>query len=204
MRLRLELLRGDLDGRADDDINATLAEIDRLSRLVDGLLAVARAENAEVAPAPVDVAQVVDERHQAWAPVAAERGVRIDVAAPADSPVASVTPGHLEQVLDNVIDNALDAVAPGGRIVMRVHEPHAGRVVLSIEDNGRGMSDAQRARAFHRFASGDPDHGTGLGLAIVHRLVTSDGGTVRLDDTPGGGTTVVVDLPAARAAMAGR
>lgn len=197
MRLRLELLRGDLDGRGDDDIAAALAEIDRLSRLVDGLLAVARAENADVAPMPVDVALVIDERRQAWQPVADERGVAITVQTPAEPPVASITPGHLEQVLDNVIDNALDAVDTGGRITLDVSDGH-GRVVVTVADNGRGMTEAQRERAFHRFASGNPDNGTGLGLAIVHRLVTSDGGTVRIDDTPGGGTTVVINLPAAR------
>ena len=203
MRLRLELLREDLDGRGDDDVTAALAEIDRLSRLVDGLLAVARAENADVAPRPIDVTQVVDERRQAWQPVADERAVTIDVAMPGEASFAAVTPGHLEQVLDNVIDNALDALPPGGRIDIAVSDTH-GRITVTIADNGRGMTPAQRERAFHRFATGDPDHGTGLGLAIVHRLVTSDGGTVHLDETPGGGTTVVITLPAARAAVASR
>jgi signal transduction histidine kinase len=57
------------------------------------------------------------------------------------------------------------------------------------------MSAKAMAEAFRRFRSGSPA-GTGLGLAIAHRLITADGGTVRLSDTPGGGLTVTLDLPA--------
>ena len=60
------------------------------------------------------------------------------------------------------------------------------------------MTDEQQQAAFHRFVTGRTGTGTGLGLAVVHRLVTADGGTVHLDGTVGGGTTVVVQLPVAR------
>lgn len=199
VRLRLELLRGEVDAAADEDLLAALAEIERLSRLVDGLLAVARAENAAVAPTPIDVAALVAERRLAWQPVADERGVTIDLDVPADGAVAAVTAGHSEQVLDNLIANAVDAVAAGGHILLSVAES-SPRILVRVVDDGVGMSAEQRAQAFRRFVSGRPGgEGAGLGLAIVHRLVTSDGGSVRIEETPGGGTTVVVDLPAARA-----
>jgi signal transduction histidine kinase len=70
-----------------------------------------------------------------------------------------------------------------------------GRVTLTVTDDGPGMSAAAKAAAFHRF--GNPEaSGSGLGLAIVHRLLTANGGDVRLDDTPGGGLTVVLELGA--------
>ncbi len=67
-------------------------------------------------------------------------------------------------------------------------------VTLTVADDGPGMSPQARSRAFLRFSSGS-QNGTGLGLAIVHRLVTSNGGTIRLADTQGGGLTVEVEFP---------
>jgi signal transduction histidine kinase len=197
VRLRLELMRGEIGDSADEDLVAALAEIDRLSRLVDGLLAVARAENAVVAPVSVDMTGLVAERRQAWQPVADERGIVIELDEQMPDVNAAATPGHLEQVLDNLIANAIEAVQPGGRIGLEL-TLSGGRVMLRVVDNGVGMSAEQREQAFRRFVSGRGGEGAGLGLAIVHRLVTSDGGSVHIEDTPGGGTTVVLDLPAAR------
>ena len=102
--------------------------------------------------------------------------------------------GDLEQVLDNLVANALDAADEGAHV--RIDgRARRGRVVLAVADDGPGMSAAAKEAAFHRF--GNPEaSGTGLGLAIVHRLLTANGGTVRLEDTPGGGLTVVLELGA--------
>ena len=69
---------------------------------------------------------------------------------------------------------------------------------LVVSDNGPGMTAEERERAFLRFSTSNPN-GTGLGLAIVHRLVTSNGGTAQLAETPGGGLTVILDFPGAPA-----
>ena len=194
MRLRLELLRGELGGAGDEDLTAALGELDRLSRLVDGLLAVARAESADVAPVPVDLLRLATERRDAWQPVADERSIAITVEG--EVAWAAATPGHLEQVVDNLLANAIDAVAEHGHITLRV-EQAAGRVQLAVADDGPGMTAEQQAGVFHRFVTGRPG-GAGLGLAIVHRLVTADGGTVAIDSAPDAGTTVRLDLPPAR------
>ena len=68
-----------------------------------------------------------------------------------------------------------------------------------VADDGPGMSAEDRERAFLRFTTSNPN-GTGLGLAIVHRLVTSNGGTARLTETPGGGLTATLDFPGVPAA----
>jgi signal transduction histidine kinase len=103
--------------------------------------------------------------------------------------------GHLEQVLDNLLANALEAVPADGHI--RVGAVTAGTMVrITVADDGPGMGEQQRQAALRRYVTATPG-GTGLGLAIVHRLVTSDGGTIELSDTPGGGLTVTLDLPAA-------
>ena len=202
MRLRLELVRADLtsEGRvssADDDLSVALGELDRLSRLVDGLLVVARAESAQSRPQPVHVIEIVQERRHAWQPVAEERGVQLAVDAPEDDVIASTTPGQLEQVLDNLLDNSLEAMTAGGHIDVRISRDR-DTVSVAVCDDGPGMSDEQQQAAFHRFVTGRTGTGTGLGLAVVHRLVTADGGTVHLESSLGGGTTVIVRLPLAR------
>lgn len=196
IRLRLELLREEEDQPVSPDLQAALGEVDRLSRLVDGMLAVARAENTTGEAATVDVTALVEGRIEAWSPLAEERGVELS-ARITDTPLAAATPGHLEQVLDNLLANALDVLGERGHVRLRAGQDN-GVVRITVADDGPGMPAERRAAAFHRFVTDRADgRGTGLGLAIVHRLVTADGGQVSLEETPGGGLTVVVELPAA-------
>jgi signal transduction histidine kinase len=101
--------------------------------------------------------------------------------------------GYLEQILDNLIANALDALSAGGRVTVTTTATAAG-ARITVADDGPGMNAEDRERAFLRFSTSNPN-GTGLGLAIVHRLVTSNGGTASLAETPGGGLTVTLDFP---------
>jgi len=219
LRLRLDLLAAESDAATSAELGGALDELARLSRLVDGLLAVARAENVVPVPAAIDVAEVARERVVAWHPVADDRGIVLTAicgaglgklgglggiggAAPADGPVlAWVGEGHLEQMLDNLIANALDALSPGGQVVVKATATQSG-ARITVSDNGPGMTAEERERAFLRFSTSNPN-GTGLGLAIVHRLATSNGATARMAETPGGGLTVTLDLPAVPAANGG-
>lgn len=118
----------------------------------------------------------------------------------AQAPLAVLaTPGHLEQVLDNLIANALEASPPGGTITVEGRRAGAA-AELRVVDQGPGMSDEQRARAFDRFwrEPSTRSSGSGLGLAIVRRLVTADGGTIELRPAPGHGLDAVVRLQLAR------
>ncbi|WP_035792087.1 HAMP domain-containing sensor histidine kinase [Kitasatospora mediocidica] len=195
LRLRLDVLVADSDEETASDLVGAQEEIARLSRLVDGLLAVARAESTVPRPVTVRVDRVVTERIAAWEPVASECRVALTGHCP-DGLSAHLGSGDLEQVLDNLLANALDAVPVGGRVRME-GTADRGTVELRVVDDGPGMSVRARASAFRRF--GNPEAGgTGLGLAIVHRLITANGGTARLEDTDGGGLTVVLELPRAR------
>lgn len=199
LRLRLDVLAAETEGGTAAELAGALEEIGRLSRLVDGLLAVARAEGRVPRREPVDVGAVAAERVAAWEPVARERRIELEppetVGAIGPEAVARLGAGDLEQMLDNVLANALEAVPDAGRVQMRVRRVD-GRVLLQVIDNGPGMDEPAKQAAFHRF--GNPDaRGNGLGLAIVHRLITANGGAVRLTDTPGGGLTVELDLPSA-------
>jgi signal transduction histidine kinase len=193
LRLRLDLLAAGADDATAAEFAGAQEEIARLSRLVDGLLAVARAETAVPRPVPVRVDQVVDERVTAWEPVARERRVSLTGRCGAGL-TAFLGAGDLEQVIDNLVANALDAVDEGATVRIEGTATRE-RVRLCVVDDGPGMTAAAREAAFRRF--GNPEaSGSGLGLAIVHRLATANGGTVRLQDTAGGGLTVVLDLPA--------
>ncbi len=204
LRLRLDLLAADAahsDAATGHELAGALDELARLSRLVDGLLAVARAENVVPVPAAVDVAEVAGERVVAWHPVADDRGIVLTAtsagAAGSGSANASVLAwigeGHLEQILDNLIANALEALSPGQRVTLITAATPTGARII-VRDDGPGMSAEDRERAFLRFSTSSPN-GTGLGLAIVHRLTTSNGGTAQLGETPGGGLTVTLDFP---------
>ncbi|MFG2960432.1 sensor histidine kinase [Streptomyces sp. NPDC048291] len=207
LRTPLTALRLSLDNIADgvddefvrEDVEQATAEVVRMSRLVNGLLVLARAEAKVTAPEPLPLTDIVSERLAVWRPAADERGVHIALRGSAGGrPFVLASPGHLEQVLDNVLSNALEVSPDGATITVRI-EADAGEVTLSVLDEGPGMTDAEKSRAFDRFWRGQGltgRSGSGLGLAVVRQLVTDDGGTVALRDAPGGGLWVAVTLRA--------
>lgn len=198
LRLRLELLGHELEGAPANEVEGMLDETNRLARLLDGLLAVARAEAMPPTPTPTDLRMVAAERLTAWQPVAGEQDVRLDI--DAQDAIVLATPGHLEQVLDNLLDNAIRATPPRGRVVIGVR---AGPELssLTVRDSGPGMTAEQRSRVLRRYVTDrDSNGGTGLGLAVVNRLVEIDGGTLELSATPGGGLTTMITLPSVRRA----
>jgi signal transduction histidine kinase len=196
LRLRLDLLAADSGPAAAAELAGAQEEIARLSRLVDGLLATARAEAVTEQLEHIDVLEAVGERVAAWQPVAAGNGVKLLAETPplSPAPLVALGAGHLEQILDNLIDNAIEAIGDrDGAVRVSVTRLDHG-IMLTVADDGPGMTAHERSRAFLRYTTGS-QNGTGLGLAIVHRLVTANGGSIRLADTPGGGLTVEVELP---------
>jgi signal transduction histidine kinase len=207
LRLRLDLLATDASPATAAELAGAQEEIARLSRLVDGLLATARAEAMTEQLETIDVLEAVAERVAAWQPVADGHDVKLIVevsggsgsGGTASRPMVALGAGHLEQILDNLIDNAIDALTEpdarpvGGSIRISAAATDTG-TLLTVADDGPGMTAQERSRAFLRYTTGS-QNGTGLGLAIVHRLVTANGGAIRLADTPGGGLTVEIELP---------
>lgn len=190
LRLQLEALAAEA-GDGSRQFSAPLGEIARLGRMVNGLLAVARAENATPHIVPVSVSEVVAERAAAWTSVSDDQGVTLKADVPLSVRVG-LGDGYLDQILDNLIANAIEATVAGDRITVSAAPTTRGARVI-VADNGPGMSQAVRDRAFLRFASSKP-RGSGLGLAIVYRLAAVGGGDAAISETPGGGVTVTVDL----------
>jgi signal transduction histidine kinase len=199
LRLRLENLDASEPDHVDPTRDAALDEVARLTRLVDGLLSLARAESQRPARTPVAVGDVLAERQQAWAPLAAEQDVVLGVAGhTAAELVAELVPGHLEQILDNLIANALDASAAGQTVELRA-ERRDGSVVVHVVDQGRGMAEDERRHAFDPFwrsPANPAGGGSGLGLAIAEQLARASRGTIALEVAPAGGIDAVVRFPA--------
>ncbi len=200
LRLQLERASALVDtdtAAARERLEAAGSETERLQRLVEGLLLLARSEHAPATTVTVDAAAVARERADLWRSLAAERGVTVDVETPATAPALAVE-GALEQIVDNYLDNAL-AVAPSGSAVDIVVEAADDGVQVHVLDRGPGMSDAHVAHAFDRFwRAPDAAHGgSGLGLAIVQHLASAGGGAAHLAIRPGGGIDAVVSLPPA-------
>ncbi len=211
LRLQLEQLGTEVadnpsvSRRVDDAI----AESDRLHRMIEGLLTLSRSEASDPPVAVVGPADIVEQRVEQWVALAEEQGVRL-VLDVASRRTIRALPGSVEQIVDNLIDNAMEASPSGSTIVVALRDavPHqetdrgsaldAG-VELHVIDEGPGLSDDDRRRAFDRFwrgSSSGPD-GSGLGLAIVEQLASAAGGSARLDRSPGGGIDAVVTWSAA-------
>jgi signal transduction histidine kinase len=105
-------------------------------------------------------------------------------------------PGALDQILDNLIDNALSVAPDGSQIVLGV-EPGRSHHRVRVTDSGPGMTQEEMQRAFDRFWRSDTSlAGTGLGLAIVRRLAEASGGSAWLEAADGGGLAAVVEVTA--------
>jgi signal transduction histidine kinase len=196
LRLRLENLEPDVTAGGETNLQAALRETDRLATLVDTLLAMTRSGHQAVAAETVPVSAVVSARAAVWRPVADDRGVALTVSGP-DQVTAQVIPGALEQILDNLIANALDVAPPGTAVTVTWHSD-GDRVELHVVDAGPGLSDDHRLRALQPFwrAPGAPSGGTGLGLALVEKLAEAGGGWSRLDAAQPTGIDAVVALRA--------
>ncbi len=205
LRLRLENLQSDLshgdvgdpDQPAVDALERAIGETERLTELVSNLLQLARADDRP-ATEIADLGVLVRDRVDTWTAIAEERGVELRHISAEEPTLVQCVPGAIEQILDNLLDNAL-AVSPSGTsIEVEIRARAEASIELYVIDHGPGLTDAAKAEATRRFWRGDITRpGTGLGLAIVDTLAQASGGQVALVDTDGGGLTVVVELPAA-------
>ncbi|GEJ59160.1 sensor histidine kinase [Anaeromyxobacter diazotrophicus] len=171
-------------------------EIRRLDHILEDFLQFARPR--EFQPHPVEVATVLtkvldllegeaERRH-----IALERDLQ---------PVPRVAGDEerLRQVVMNLALNALDAVGRGGtvRVSCQVEEPASGEVAIYVDDSGPGIAPELRDRIFEPFFT-TKAQGSGLGLSIVHAIVVQHGGSITIEDAPGGGARFALRLPAAR------
>jgi signal transduction histidine kinase len=189
IKLRLEAIRGE-GGRAAEEAAKAEAELDRLSALVDDLLALARASSEEAAAEHVDLGEAARAAERRWAGQAAGAGHELTLVDGGGGTVLAA-PGDIAHILDNLIENAIRYSPAGTRITVGAD----GRALV-VSDTGPGIPSAERERVFERFYRGArrTGPGTGLGLAIVAELAERWGGRVELLDGPG--TRVRASWPA--------
>jgi signal transduction histidine kinase len=206
LRLRLENLEASSDPDAAADIAAAGAEVLRLSRIVDGLLTLGRAGQEQPRAGMVDIAEVMRQRCDAWSALAEERGVALeDSGLGSGAVVTRLIEGDLDQILDNLIANALEVSPPGGRLRVALELADAGHADLHVMDEGPGMEEEERKRAFDRFWQGVSSSGhSGLGLSIVRQLAQRNGAEVELRPTEPHGMDAVVHLNGVSSGSAGR
>ena len=176
----------------------------RLTLLIDDLLLLAHLDSGrvELRLEPVVLGAAVQDALGDFQAKAAARRVTLVHEVPAGL-VARADPNRLQQVLANLIDNAIKYGAANGRVVARGRALPDGRVELSVRDDGPGIPPEAVARIFERFyrvdkARSREQGGTGLGLAIVKNVIQAHGGEVRVESTLGAGTEFFVTLPAAK------
>lgn len=176
-----------------------LEECGRLARLIDSMLFLARAENAETVlkRSPLDVRREIVAVREFYDIVAEEQGVQ--VACTGDGQL-NADPLLLRQALGNLLSNALHYTERGGKVLISVARPSDGWVDISVTDTGAGIDPEHLPRIFDRFYRADSSRsqhpqGLGLGLAIVKSILALHGGTVAIESTPGTGTTVVLRFP---------
>ena len=199
LRLRLEAIDSAEPEGSERHIEAAVEEVGRLSRLVDGLLEIARVEGTRPQRSAVDVGEVLRDRVEMWEALAEERDVHLEIAASSDDLAAVAVPGHLEQILDNLLANALEVAPARSAIELQASRRSVdGRQLLAVDldDAGPGMTEQQRHVAFTRFWQDDtqPTGTTGLGLAISRQLARASGGDLTLDVSPRGGLRATVLL----------
>ncbi len=184
----------------DDAMQRTEAEATRMGSLVDELLTLARFDQARaVEVSEVDLAQLARDAAADARVVQPERS--IDVTAP-DAALVEGDEHHLRQVFANIVNNALGHTPISSPIRISVDAPTNldKPVSVVVSDAGPGMTAAEAERAFERFFRADPartraNGGSGLGLAIVQSAVVAHGGSITLDSSPTGGTTITFVIP---------
>jgi two-component system, OmpR family, sensor histidine kinase KdpD len=180
-----------------DELLATADEsLDRLTHLVDNLLDMSRLQAGALSlfPRPADLEEIVSRALDNLDPAA--RGITVDI--PESLPEINVDPAILERVIVNLTENAL-RYSPAGKPPLLTASALGDRVELRVVDRGPGIPEKDRDRMFVPFQRlGDTDNttGVGLGLALSRGLTEAMGGTLTADDTPGGGLTMVVSVPA--------
>jgi two-component system phosphate regulon sensor histidine kinase PhoR len=195
------LLSNDLAERdARNYLEIILRHSERLSRLVEDLLELSRLESGKVTlqPEPLDVGALATKLCRELEPRLRERRVSVRIHAEG-APLAFADARAVEQILQNLLDNALKYSDPERAIEVRVAADE-DFVRVDVADQGIGIPEADRARIFERFYRVDrartrDQGGTGLGLSIVKHLVQASGGDVWVESSPGAGSTFAFTLP---------
>jgi len=205
IRLRLQMARRDsTNPRLTESCSVALAEVERLNDMVNRLLTFARPVQLHLEQ--MDLRSLVEERVEYFREQASRQHVRVVADLPSERKMLAVDRGHMAQVFDNIIQNAIEAMAEtGGTLSVAIASIDMPRnstgLRVEFRDTGKGMPAAVVNKIFDPFFT-TKSSGTGLGLSISHELVAAHGGEIQVESGEGRGTTVSVTMPAGGVAAA--
>jgi signal transduction histidine kinase len=211
LRTPLHIIQGNLEGildgvyePSDEQIRATLEETRLLARLVNDLqtLSLAEAGKLHLHFEAVSAVDLIEDTVTSFSGLAAENGIelKLDITGDADKLVFNADPDRIEQVLNNLVANAVRFTPTGGSVTLKA-EAVAKGVRLTVADTGSGIAEEDLPFIFDRFWKAERSRGrregagSGLGLAIARQLVQAHAGSIHAESTPGQGTRFVIDLP---------
>jgi two-component system phosphate regulon sensor histidine kinase PhoR len=211
LRTPLSIFHGNLEtllepGDLDENETRHIYEVmkrhsDRLNLLVNDLLSLARLESKEanLQLAEIRLRDFLEGITRDWAKRLAGKNLRLELQVPDDFPTVHADERRLEEVVHNLLDNAVKYSHQNGRILIQAGAPDH-EVVLSVRDEGVGIAANDLPRIFERFYRADRARsrelgGTGLGLSIVKHIAQLHGGRVEAESVVGQGTTIRVILP---------
>lgn len=215
LRTPLHVIQGNLEGMLDgvyepnpETLSATLDETHLLARLVTDLqtLSLAEAGQLPLHPTRFLCSDLLADVTTSFTPQAAAQNIHLSSEAAENTRELELSADYdrLDQVLSNLVSNALRFTPPGGKIILRAEKIPSG-VRLSVADSGSGIPPQELPFIFDRFWKGDRSRtrggaGSGLGLAIARQLIRAHGGTIRAESQPGQGTTFIIELESAQSA----
>ena len=198
LQMQLELLESHpLDQKARNELRQS---VNRVTRLTNQLLALARAESGGrmlADASPIELAPLIDDLVEGWLRIADRRAIDLGIHREAASMIGD--PTLLQELISNLMDNALKYVPDGGSVTLRcAPNAAADQIEIDVSDSGPGIPESVREQVFERFyrSAGTQVSGSGLGLSIAREIVRCHHGDIRIINAPQGqGTLVRVRLP---------
>ncbi len=200
----IEGAAGDQNAETLDNLRMVLTSGHRLAALINDILDFSKLREGKVSIqlAPLDLHPAADIVSRLLTPLATQKGLSLENRVPHDLPSVLADESRLQQVLTNLVGNAIKFTDSGGVVIEAGTDDGAGgdNVWIAVQDTGPGIAERDHQRIFNAFEQGDGSTerthgGTGLGLSITRRLVELHGGTIKLASSPGKGSRFTVSLP---------
>ena len=191
------------DREQDPDLDARAALLDQsyyqLLRLVNSLsMASYLTHEAPLSPRDTDVVELIGELCERAASLAPMLGLELRFVCSLEHHICAVSPEAIEQILNHLLSNAFKFTPAGGTVTVELRRT-SGRLLLSVEDTGCGISQDRLETLFDRYLHSDrmdpPPHGLGLGLPLCRRLAAGQGGTLMAESRGGTGSRFTLSLP---------